>query len=158
MLSSSFPSLQYPLLDTTTTPRPLTPSRLPEAVWESATYICIMKSTFKAPTHPRTDFCIARVLVPGQTAGDNPVLQKTWPRLTYFSGLFWTATSISGKEKSLVSGEPWNQLRSDPFWEQLGPVRAQGSLGLVTEVGTCVGRRARRDLTEGGSMSSVPGF
>lgn len=56
MLSSSLPSPQYPLLDTT--PRPLTPSRLPEAVWESATYICIMKSTFKAPTHPRTDFCI----------------------------------------------------------------------------------------------------
>ncbi|KAJ8779465.1 hypothetical protein J1605_012349 [Eschrichtius robustus] len=55
--------------------------------------------------------------------------------MTYFSGLFWTATSISGKEKSLVSGEPWNQLRSDPFWEQLGPVHAQGSLGLVTEVG-----------------------
>ncbi|XP_028343835.1 schlafen-like protein 1 [Physeter macrocephalus] len=47
--------------------------------------------------------CITRVPVPGQTAGDNPVLQKTWQRLTYFSGLFWTATSISGKEKSLVS-------------------------------------------------------
>lgn len=51
-------------LDTTLHPAP---HQGLQKQWESAAYICIMKSTVTAPTHPRTDFCINKDCVSPET-------------------------------------------------------------------------------------------
>ena len=35
--------------------------------WESAAYICVVKSTITAPTHPRTGVCINKDRVPPES-------------------------------------------------------------------------------------------